>query len=161
MRDLCKDVNFDCSEKGISVQSMDSSHVALVGLMLHESAFMEYKCDRPTSLGMNVEALSKVFRLCGPNDSLKITHANDADQVTFQSESQEDDKISEMTLKLMDIESEQMEIQEQQFKVVAKLPSSEFLKICRDLREFGETSRSRQAKRASDSVCKAMSAPEM
>jgi len=28
MKDLCKDVNFDCSEKGIQVQSMDSSHVA-------------------------------------------------------------------------------------------------------------------------------------
>merc|ERR1719171_2712657 len=139
MKELCKDVNFDVSEKGISVQSMDSSHVALVGLLLRESAFMEYRCDRPTSLGMNVEALSKVFRLCGPNDSLKIMHANDADQVTFQSESQEDDKISEMTLNLMDIESEQMEIPEQEYKVVARLPSSEFLKICRDLREFGET----------------------
>merc|ERR1712107_843925 len=35
--------------------------------------------------------------------------------------------------------SEHMEIPEQQYKVVAKLPSAEFQKICRDLREFGET----------------------
>merc|ERR1712146_571642 len=35
--------------------------------------------------------------------------------------------------------SEHMEIPEQQYKVVAKLPSSEFLRICRDLKEFGET----------------------
>merc|ERR1711972_842572 len=41
--------------------------------------------------------------------------------------------------KLMQIESEHMEIPEQQYKVVAKLPSSEFLKVCRDLKEFGET----------------------
>merc|ERR1711874_519382 len=34
---------------------------------------------------------------------------------------------------------EHMEIPEQQYKVVAKLPSSEFLRICRDLKEFGET----------------------
>merc|ERR1712190_307112 len=32
-----------------------------------------------------------------------------------------------------------MEIPEQQYKVVAKLPSAEFQKICRDLKEFGET----------------------
>merc|ERR1719375_103822 len=32
-----------------------------------------------------------------------------------------------------------MEIPEQQYKVVAKLPSAEFLKVCRDLKEFGET----------------------
>ena len=28
IKDLCKDVNFDCSEKGLQVQSMDGSHVA-------------------------------------------------------------------------------------------------------------------------------------
>merc|ERR1712014_226621 len=39
----------------------------------------------------------------------------------------------------MQIESEHMEIPEQQYKVVAKLPSSEFQKICKDLKEFGET----------------------
>ena len=72
MKDLCKDVNFDCSEKGIQVQSMDSSHVALVALMFRESAFSEFKCDRPASLGMNIDSLAKVFKMCGPNDSLKL-----------------------------------------------------------------------------------------
>jgi len=61
MKDLCKDVNFDCSERGIQVQSMDSSHVALVSLMLREAAFSEFKCDRAVSLGMNIESLSTSF----------------------------------------------------------------------------------------------------
>merc|ERR1739848_87306 len=106
MKDLCKDVNFDCSEKGLQVQSMDSSHVALVSLLLRESAFSDFKCDRPTSLGMNVDSLGK---------------------------------ISEFDLKLMQIESEHMEVPEQHYKVTAKMPSAEFQKICRDLKEFGET----------------------
>merc|ERR1712232_939022 len=139
MKDLCKDVNFDCSEKGIQVQSMDSSHVALVSLMLRECAFADFKCDRPTSLGMNVDALSKVFKICGTNDSLKLKWQNDADILNFQCENSEDDRIADFDLKLMQIESEHMEIPEQQYKVVAKLPSSEFQKIRRDLKEFGET----------------------
>jgi len=139
MKDLCKDVNFDCSEKGIQVQAMDSSHVALVSLMFRESAFSDFKCDRPTSLGMNVESLMKIFKTFGPSDSLKIRAENDADTVSFQCESSEEDRIAEFELKLMQIESEHMEIPEQQYKVVAKLPSSEFSKICRDLKEFGET----------------------
>merc|ERR1711979_59167 len=139
MKDLCKDVNFDCSEKGLQVQSMDSSHVALVSLMLRESAFADFKCDRPTSLGMNIESLAKIFKMCGPNDSLKLKWQNDADTVNFQCESGEDDRIADFELKLMQIESEHMEIPEQHYKVVAKLPSSEFLKVCRDLKEFGET----------------------
>jgi len=139
MKDLCKDVNFDCSEKGMQVQSMDSSHVALVSLLLRESAFSEFKCDRATSLGMNVESLAKILKMCGPSDSLKIRWQSDADLVSFQCEAGEDDRIADFDLKLMQIESEHMEIPEQHYKVTAKLPSNEFQKICRDLKEFGET----------------------
>jgi proliferating cell nuclear antigen len=139
MKDLCKEVNFDCSEKGLQVQSMDSSHVALVSLMLRESAFADFKCDRPTSLGMNIESLAKIFKMCGPNDSLKLRYQNDADTLNFQCENGQDDRISDFDLKLMQIESEHMEIPEQQYKVTIKMPSSEFQKICRDLKEFGET----------------------
>jgi len=138
IKDLCKDVNFDCSEKGIQVQSMDSSHVALVSLLLRESAFSEFKCERPMSLGMNVESLSKILKMCSPHDTLKIRWNSGADTVSFQCEGGED-RIADFDLKLMQIESEHMEIPEQHYKVSVKLPSSEFQKICRDLREFGET----------------------
>merc|ERR1711981_330162 len=113
--------------------------VALVSLLLRESAFSEFKCDRPTSLGMNVDSLGKILKMCGQNDSLKMRWENDADSVSFQCESGEEDRIADFQLKLMQIESEHMEIPEQQYKVIAKLPSAEFQKICRDLKEFGET----------------------
>merc|ERR1712137_1060045 len=138
IKELCKDVNFDCSEKGLQVQSMDSSHVALVSLLLRESAFSEFKCERPMSLGMNVESLSKILKMCSPNDTLKVRWQSGADTVSFQCEGG-DDRIADFDLKLMQIESEHMEIPEQQYKVVVKLPSAEFQKICRDLKEFGET----------------------
>merc|ERR1711953_208744 len=131
--------NFDCSEKGLQVQSMDSSHVAVVSLLLRESAFSDFKCDRPTSLGMNVDSLGKILKMRSPNDSIKVRAQNDADSVNFQCESGEEDRISEFDLKLMQIESEHMEVPEQHYKVTAKMPSAEFQKICRDLKEFGET----------------------
>merc|ERR1712050_365935 len=96
-------------------------------------------CDRPMSLGMNVDSLGKILKMCGPNDSLKVRWQNDADTVNFQCESSEEDRIADFDLKLMEIESEHMEIPEQHYKVIARMPSSEFQKICRDLKEFGET----------------------
>merc|ERR1712176_1735668 len=87
----------------------------------------------------NVDSLSKILKICGPNDSLKLKYANDADIVNFQCETTDEDRIADFDLKLMQIESEHMEIPEQQYKVVAKLPSNEFQKICKDLKEFGET----------------------
>merc|ERR1719373_1140216 len=88
---------------------------------------------------MNVDSLGKILKMCSTNDSLQIRYQNDADSVSFQCESGDEDRISEFELKLMQIESEHMEIPEQHYKVVAKLPSAEFQKICRDLKEFGET----------------------
>eukprot|EP00927_Polykrikos_kofoidii_P001642 TRINITY_DN10626_c0_g4_i2.p1 TRINITY_DN10626_c0_g4~~TRINITY_DN10626_c0_g4_i2.p1 ORF type:complete len:273 (-),score=59.90 TRINITY_DN10626_c0_g4_i2:507-1286(-) len=139
VKHLCTDVSFDCSERGLHVHSLDSARVVLVSLLLRESAFADFKCDRPISLGTNVDSLGKIFKMCGPNDSMKIKWQNDADTLNFQCESSDDDRIADFDLKLMQIESEHMEIPEQHYKVVAKLPSSEFQKICRDLKEFGET----------------------
>jgi len=139
MKELCKEINFDCSEKGIEVQSMDSSHVALVSLILREKAFQDYKCDRATTLGMNMEAVSKVMKMCNPTDVLKLRQENGADHATFQCENTAEDEVAEFDLKLMQIESEHMEIPEQQYSVVTKMPSAKFLKIVKDLKEFGET----------------------
>merc|ERR1712084_169950 len=86
----------------------------------------------------NVESLSKILKMCSPSDTWEVRWQSGADTVSFQCEGG-DDRIADFDLKLMQIESEHMEIPEQQYKVVAKLPSSEFQKICRDLREFGET----------------------
>merc|ERR1711959_488743 len=72
-------------------------------------------------------------------DSLKIHAENGADHVSFQTQSNSEDKIAEFDLKLMEIESDNMEIPEQTYKCVIKLPSAEFLKIVKDLKEFGET----------------------
>merc|ERR1712238_583603 len=97
------------------------------------------KCERPMSLGMNVDSLAKIMKMCGPSDSLRIKWQSGADSVGFQCESGSDDRIADFDLKLMQIESEHMEIPEQQYKVVVRLPSGEFQKICKDLKEFGET----------------------
>merc|ERR1712176_901030 len=85
-------------------------------------------------------------KMCGQSDSLKLRWQNDADLVSFQCESGEEDRISDFDLKLMQIESEHMEIPEQRYKVTAKMPSAEFRKICRDLKEFGETMQMKASK---------------
>ena len=43
IRELVKEANIDCSESGLSMQAMDSSHVALVALMLRNDGF-DHRC---------------------------------------------------------------------------------------------------------------------
>jgi len=67
IKDLVTDVNIDCQPTGISLQAMDSSHVALVALTLSSEGFEKFRCDKPMTLGLNIGNLSKVMKL-GEND---------------------------------------------------------------------------------------------
>lgn len=57
IKDLVTDGNFDCSSTGFSLQAMDSSHVALVALLLHADGFEHYRCDRNISMGLNIQSM--------------------------------------------------------------------------------------------------------
>ena len=54
IKDLVSDTNLECASNGITLQAMDSSHVALVALSLKNEGFEMYRCDRNISLGMNL-----------------------------------------------------------------------------------------------------------
>merc|ERR1719409_801252 len=95
---------------------------------------------RDKVLGVSMESLSKIFKLCDNNDSVTFKSDDDADNVQFVFESEKEDRISDFSLKLLDIEAENLGIPEnQQYKGVIKMPSGELMKICRDLKEFGDS----------------------
>jgi proliferating cell nuclear antigen len=140
IRELCKEVNLECGDKGMQMQAMDSSHVSLVKLTMKETVFEAYRADRDKVLGVSMESLSKIFKLCDNNDSVTLKSDDDADAVQFVFESEKEDRISDFSLKLLDIEAENLGIPEnQQYKGVIKMPSAELMKICRDLKEFGDS----------------------
>lgn len=62
IRELLNEATFDCSDSGIQLQAMDSSHVSLVSLTLRSDGFDKFRCDRNVSMGMNITRLV-FFRL--------------------------------------------------------------------------------------------------
>ncbi|URE48113.1 hypothetical protein MUK42_14736 [Musa troglodytarum] len=83
IRELVTDANFDCSATGFSLQAMDSSHVALVALLLRSEGFEHYRCDRNLSMGMNLNNVSKMLRCAGNNDIITVKADDGSDTVTF------------------------------------------------------------------------------
>lgn len=69
IKDVVPEINFDCSDSGISVQAMDSSHVALTALKIPVSGFGHYRCDRSHNFGVSLTSLSKLLRSAG-NDPI-------------------------------------------------------------------------------------------
>ncbi|KAJ1410862.1 Proliferating cell nuclear antigen, PCNA [Sesbania bispinosa] len=139
IRELVNDANFDCSSTGFSLQAMDSSHVALVALLLRSEGFEHYRCDRNLSVGMNLNNVYKMLRCAGNDDIITLKADDGTDVVTFMFESPTQDKISDFEMKLMDIDSEHLGIPEAEYHAIVKMPSNEFSKICKDLSSIGDT----------------------
>lgn len=140
IRDLVSDAPFDCSENALCLQAMDSSHVALVSLKLEVGLFETYRCDRTINLGISLANMAKALK-CANNDDTCLIKYDDSetDSIVFCFVDTKRDKTQEVTVKLMDIDSEHLGIPDQDYACVVKMPSSEFQKVCRDLAMFSDS----------------------
>jgi len=139
IRDMIGECNFDCSEGGIALQSLDKSHIVLVSLLLGPEAFIEYRCDHALTLGVNVASLGTVLR-CGGNEDQLTLHSEDKPgelAVTF--EDTKHDRISEFNIRLMDIDQEYLSIPETEYTASITMPSADLQKILRDLKQLSES----------------------
>jgi len=139
LKDLVTEGNFDVSASGISLQAMDSAHVALVALLLRANDFDHYRADRNLTLGINLGSLAKVLKCAGNDDILTLKAEDVADALTIMFESPKQDKISDFELKLMNITQDRIGIPDTDYEAEVTLPSTEFQRICRDLQILGDT----------------------
>lgn len=88
VRELVTDANLDCSESGISMQAMDSSHVSLCALMIRSDGFDHYRCDRSLSLGLSMANIAKILKCAGNKDTVTLKTEDSADTLTIMFESE-------------------------------------------------------------------------
>jgi len=139
IKDLVSEANFDCASKGISLQAMDSSHVSLVSLFLRADGFEHFRADRNMSLGINLSSMAKILKCASADDTITIRAEDGGDAVSFMFEGKEQTRISNFSLKLIDIDSEHLGIPDTDYKTVIQMPSQEFQRICREIAIMGET----------------------
>jgi len=141
VKELISEAEFDITKgSGISMQSMDSSHVSLVSLLLRgETCFQSYRCDRSINLGVSMKNLSNVLKCAGKDDALTLRCEDQPDKLHLAFTNEKTDKHTEFDLKLMDIDAEHLGIPESKYMSTVTMSSAEFRKICSDLKNFGET----------------------
>jgi len=136
---LIEEGTWDCSDAGMALQAMDSSHVSLCSLMLKKDAFEEFRCDRNVSVGLNLATMTKIVKCAGNDDGVTIKASEKGDHVAFVFENQNGGKVSDYEIKQMDLDGEHLGIPETDYSCVVKMPSTEFQRICRDLSQLGES----------------------
>merc|ERR1712226_564600 len=137
LKELIDQASWDLTEEGIQLQSMDSSHVALVQMMLKEDNFDNYRCDKAQQMGLNMQNLNKIFGAF-TTGSVQIQTEDDNDRVKFIFEDEKAKKKQTYELRLMDLDVEQLGIPEQEYQATFTIPSTEFTRIVKDLLVIGE-----------------------
>ncbi|KZW03324.1 proliferating cell nuclear antigen [Exidia glandulosa HHB12029] len=141
IKELVTDANFECNEEGLKLQAMDNSHVALVSVILEQSGFQHFRCDRPMPLGVNLASFTKVLKCAKDDDQVTLKAADSADVLEMRFESPREARVSEYQMKLMDIDMDELGIPETDYDACVTMSSSEFQRIVRDLSNLGESVR--------------------
>merc|ERR1712106_589587 len=137
LKDLIKEAVWDVSGQGLSLQSMDSSHVSLVQVTLWTEGFETFRCDKNLALGVNMDTMGKLMKCAANDDAITLKSEDNGDLLGLVFESKSGDKSSELEMKLMDLDIEQLGIPEQDYSCTIKMPSVEFARICKDLANIG------------------------
>eukprot|EP01035_Chromulina_nebulosa_P030565 gene30565-40615_t len=138
IKDLVGDVNFECSEHGITLQAMDSSHVSLVFVTLNAEGFDFYRCDQNTVIGINTITLSKILKCAGNDDIVTLKKLDDVDGLTLIFESSNKERVSDFEIKLMEIDTEAVGIPDTDYACNVRITSTKFEKIIKDLQIIGD-----------------------
>lgn len=115
LKELIDQAAWDISEDGIQLQSMDSSHVALVQMNISAESFEPYRCDQAMQIGLNMGNLHKIFGAF-TNGSVSIkAESDDSDTVQFIFETEKNSKSGKLKIKKED-EADEEESEEEENK---------------------------------------------
>ena len=133
IKDLRNDANIDFAHDGLQIQAMDSAHISLCSLLMRTELFKSFTCPDAISLGINMKTLAMV--LSGAKGELHMRSDGETLKLTVHKL----DGVADYTLKLMDIDSENLGLPDTEYQTVAVLPSNTFAKVVKDLTNFSDS----------------------
>lgn len=135
-------VNFKLSDKGIRILSMDKGHVALVDCFIPNTFFSNYSyketpLNQELVLGINTNILMKILNHLNHDDELIFDYRCDTLNISFINK-----KYKKFyTIKLMDIDSDYLEIVTTDSTTGINIESKYFHEIINDFNDIGENVR--------------------
>jgi proliferating cell nuclear antigen len=140
LHDLINEGNLECSDNGIRLINVNHNGTLLIHLKLLNNSFEQYFCEKPITLGLNLEEIYKIIKLVENNETLKLfVPHDDINRLSIQRYNKEENIINTKSLALYDIASLKRNLPEIEFDNVIFMPAQRFQKICREYFQFNDT----------------------
>lgn len=137
LKEILHDVSLTFDSSGIKISAMDGSKVSLVHMKLEAESFEEYMCPKTYELGINMSNLFKLLRSAGSHDSILFRYLKSNPhvlEITIQNF--EKNSLTKFDLKLIELDSAYIEINDLEFDTIVNIPSNYFQRLCRDMGEL-------------------------
>lgn len=139
MKELLTDTPIEFDETGMKIISMDNAHIVLVHLKLDADKFEHYHCMGKIVIGVNMLNLYKLIRSINSNDILTFfIESDDMNHLGIKIENGEKNTKTTYKLNLLDLDNPNIHIEPASFESVITLPSVDFQKLCRDMKNIAE-----------------------
>lgn len=125
--ELVTEVKLKVSKEALSLTAIDPANVSMIHFKLPADLFSHFEVEKEHILGLNLEHLKAVLRRCKPGAALSLIREDNLLKLSIQ------DKVKrDFILALLDIESEDKEMKEWEFKSVIKMDSQAFAEVIED-----------------------------
>lgn len=120
-------------EQGMHLTAIDPASVAMVYFNIPKDLFSKFEVEKEEILGINLGNLKSILRRCGLGSSLILETEDNLLKISIR------DRIKrDFTLALIDIEGEEREMPQWEFKSVIKMDSQTFVDAIEDCLVVGD-----------------------
>lgn len=130
-KDIVNEGCLEFDKDGMSMQSMDASHIVLCFFKIDKSNFSRYECPKSFVIACSFVQLLLILSCSEVDDSISFLYEDTADTLEILLGSYE------FNFKLMDINSDKLYVPETVPYCKIKMPSKTFKKIITNIDKFG------------------------
>jgi len=87
IQSLIDEGTFNITKEGISLRAMDPSGISMVSFFIPNKAFSKYDVDKPTTVGLNIDNLSKIMASARAGEQLVMKDSGNRISMEFKSQS--------------------------------------------------------------------------
>jgi proliferating cell nuclear antigen len=125
--ELVTEVKIKVNKDALTLTAIDPANVAMIYFKIPADLFVTYELEKDEVLGVNLENLKAVLRRCKPGSTLTLKKQENFLKLEIQ-----DRIMREFTLALLDLETEERDLPEWEFKSVIKMDSEAFSEVIDD-----------------------------
>ena len=142
--EISKAANLCCNaERGMTMQAMDDSHVSLFLLTFPPASLEHFRCTSEFTIGLNFKSLLKMLKCAHKNDIVTLQYNPSATKTSSELliliESAEGSRLSDFSLKLIDIDEDTLMVPDVEFGAKVTLPMFMLQRVVRDFFSMADT----------------------